>query len=108
MERRFRRVSQNSSYILSRAVLCGRLAGFDYGHLCSSGRPFPVAENRIVDRKVRRTGIGSALLHRLEVLARKKGCTQMLLVTEKFRQDACGFYEANGFSQSHAGYKKKL
>ena len=112
IERQFRRISQNSSYILLSAVLCGCLVGSVMGILCEDlygdGQPFLVVENMIVDRESRRAGIGSALLHRLEVLAREQGCTQILLVTEKFRQDACGFYEANGFSQSHAGYKKKL
>jgi len=70
--------------------------------------PFLVIENMIVDRGARRMGVGKALLNELEKRARERQCSQMILVTERNRTDACGFYESYGFSKDHKGYKKKL
>ena len=53
-------------------------------------------------------GVGRSLLLCLEQMARERACTQIILVTEKNRLDACAFYEACGFQQENTGYKKKL
>ena len=70
--------------------------------------PFLVVENMIVDKSSRHKGIGTLLLHELERLAKERYCTQMILVTENDRIDACNFYEKYGFSKNNKGYKKKL
>nr|WP_243764912.1 GNAT family N-acetyltransferase [Eubacterium callanderi] len=54
------------------------------------------------------SGIGKALLGALEKQAKERRCTQIILVTEENRKDACRFYEANGYQEDNAGYKKKL
>ena len=90
----------------------GQVVGSVMGIVCrelyGDCRPFMVVENMIVDKTYRRSGIGQALLQELERMAKERNCTQMILVTEKDREDACGFYEAYGFSQNTTGYKKKL
>ena len=72
-------------------------------------RPFMVLENMIVDEKYRNQGVGKALIFELEKVAADKNCTQIILVTESNRIDACEFYESVGYNpDSHKGFKKKL
>lgn len=98
-------------------VLCaeegGKLLGSVMGIVCEElygdCSPFLVLENMIVDRDCRRAGVGRALLAELETRAKSRGCTQVILVTEKSRTDACAFYESAGFPpDKNTGYKKKL
>ena len=64
---------------------------------------------RTLRRQLEQGGIASALLNELEIIAGERECTQMILVTETDRRDACAFYEASGFlSGVNSGYKKKL
>ena len=63
----------------------------------------------IVDSTYRKKGIGKALFAALEKRAKIKDCTQIILVTETKRKDACGFYESIGFHPTASkGYKKEL
>jgi len=72
-------------------------------------KPFLVIENMIVDSKYRKKGIGKMLIEQIEKQAKIKGCSQIILVTEMNRHDACGFYESIGFHPTaNKGYKKKL
>lgn len=113
MRRQFLRLAETNTHILLCAEQGGALAGSVMGVVCEElygdCRPFLVVENMIVRRAFRRQGVGHALLAELESRARARGCTQMLLVTERTRPDACAFYEAEGFSAgAHMGYKKKI
>jgi ribosomal protein S18 acetylase RimI-like enzyme len=113
MARQLDRLSTRDSHILLAAEGDGRLLGSVMGVICEElygdCRPFLVLENMIVDRNLRRAGIGRALMAELERRAKARGCTQVILVTEKDRQDACAFYESAGFApDKNAGYKKKL
>jgi GNAT superfamily N-acetyltransferase len=62
----------------------------------------------VVDPAQRRKGVASALLSRLESIARDRGCNQVILLTESVREDAVALYEANGFEARWTGFKKKL
>lgn len=112
MERQFRHLEKTDTHILLCAeqdrCLVGSVMGIIcedlYGNCC----PFMVLENMIVDKSCRQSGIGKALLDALEKQAKERRCTQIILVTEKNRRDACCFYEANGYQEDNAGYKKKL
>lgn len=113
MRQQFSRLAEKGTHILLCADLDGRLAGSVMGVICEelygNCQPFLVVENMIVGRAFRRKGVGHALLTELEHRAKTRGCTQMILVTEKNRPDACAFYEAQGFPANiHNGYKKKL
>lgn len=112
MERQFRRLEKADTHILLCAEENNRLAGSVMGVVCEElygdCRPFMVLENMIVDKSCRQSGVGNALLSALEKQAKEHGCTQIILVTEKNRKDACCFYEANGYQVDNAGYKKKL
>jgi GNAT superfamily N-acetyltransferase len=52
--------------------------------------------------------VASALLSRLESIARERGCNQVILLTESVRSDAVALYRANGFEARWSGFKKKL
>lgn len=112
MREQFLKLKETGMHIFLSAIEDGNLTGSVMGVVCEEiygeCRPFLVVENMVVDRSSRRKGVGNALLSELERQAKEKNCTQMILVTEADRQDACGFYEAYGFQQNNKGYKKKL
>lgn len=113
MQEQFSRLAQNSAYILLGAingnVLVGSIMGIVCEELYGNCKPFLVVENMVVDSNVRKKGIGKALFTEMERNAREKECTQIILVTEANRLDACAFYETMGFHPTtNRGYKKKL
>lgn len=112
MEAQFDVLERENSHIILGAeeegVLIGSVMGVICKELYGDCRPFLVIENMIVDGAGRRKGVGSALLSEMEKQAKERYCTQMILVTEIERHDACGFYEAFGFQNNNKGYKKKL
>lgn len=112
MKSAFDTITAAGSHILLCAKEGDRLIGSVMGVICAElygdCRPFLVVENMIVDRNYRRKSIGNALLSELEQQAKARNCTQMILVTETDRSDACSFYENYGFSKNTTGYKKKL
>ena len=109
MEAQFDAIQRENSHLLLGAEQDGLLIGSVMGVICKElygdCRPFLVIENMIVDDLGRRKGVGSALLSELEKRARERQCTQMILVTEIERQDACGFYESVGVLMINKGYK---
>lgn len=112
MKKQFQKI-KSSSYILLSAIDGDRLVGTITGIVCAElyGEclPFLVVENFIVDKNYRRSGIGKSLFMQLEKLAKKMNCTQVVLITEANRVDACSFYESMGFSpNANKGFKKKL
>ena len=112
MKRQFVFLQKKGTHILLGAEENSRLMGSVMGVVCEElygdCRPFLVLENMIVSPECRQKGVGRSLLLRLEQMARERACTQIILVTEKNRLDACAFYEACGFQQENTGYKKKL
>lgn len=112
MKEQFVKIKSQETHILMSATEEDKLLGSVMGVVCEElygdCRPFLVIENMIVDRNSRKMGVGRALLLELEKRAKERGCTQMILVTEAERLDACGFYESYGFQLHHKGYKKKL
>ena len=113
MRETFVRLQNNGAYILLCAIEQNRLVGSVMGVVCEElygeCAPFLVVENMVVDRTCRKKGVGKLLFAELERRAKEKGCTQVILVTETERKDACGFYESAGFHPTaNKGYKKKL
>ncbi len=60
--------------------------------------------------ELRSSGIGAALLARIEELARNEGCSALILSSQSHRQRAHAFYERNGFRQFKESrfYEKNL
>ena len=57
---------------------------------------------------VRGQGVGAALVEDAEARARAAGCSLLQLTSNATRADALRFYEAQGFTPSHVGFKKVL
>ncbi|MDF2686435.1 MAG: acetyltransferase [Clostridia bacterium] len=113
MVKKFSELQKSDTHILLSAIeenhLIGTVTGIVCEELYGDCRPFLVVEDMIVDKSNRKQGVGKALFSELEKLAKNKNCTQIILVTETERTDACGFYEAMGFHPTaNRGYKKKL
>ncbi|MDQ6598193.1 GNAT family N-acetyltransferase [Bacillus salipaludis] len=113
MYKQFNKLHKKDSHIFISAIENTKLIGSVMGVICEElygdCKPFLVLENMIVDKNYRDKGIGKALITELEKIAAKRGCSQVILVTERNRVDAVKFYESAGYSsQTHLGFKKKL
>jgi len=113
MQKKFIELQKNDAYIFLCAIEQGQLVGTVMGIVCEElygeCQPFLVLENMVVDNACRRNGVGKLLYTELENRAREKGCTQVILVTETNRADACGFYQSLGFHPTaNKGFKKKI
>jgi GNAT superfamily N-acetyltransferase len=113
MKIKFIKLQKSDTHILLSAVEQNQLIGSVTGIVCEElygdCRPFLVVEDMVVDKNKRKQGVGKALFSELERLAKNKNCTQIILVTESDRIDACSFYESMGFHPTaNKGYKKKL
>jgi GNAT superfamily N-acetyltransferase len=109
----FERLSEDRDYVLLAAKQDDILVGFCMGIVCESlygdCSPFMVIADFIVDKVHRRTGIGAALMSAAERHAMRRGCSQVIFVTENARNAAHSFYAAQGYSPStHKGFKKRL
>jgi GNAT superfamily N-acetyltransferase len=56
----------------------------------------------------RRGGLGAAMVGWAVEEARRRGCAQVQLTSQKRRTDAHRFYERLGFTKSHDGFKLRL
>lgn len=113
MQKQFKKLEHNDTHIILSAVMRGHVIGSVMGIVCEDiygdCRPFLVLENMIVEKSFRNQGVGNALFAELEKLAKAQNCTQIILVTEADRTEACNFYESMGFDPViNKGYKKKL
>jgi len=113
MQASFHEMQRDGAYILLGAADGDRLIGSVMGVVCrelyGDCSPFLVVEDMIVDEVCRNRGVGKLLFAELEHRAHLRGCTQIILVTEVDRKDACAFYESMGFHPTaNKGYKKKL
>lgn len=103
MQAEFDKIQKEDRHIILVYEQQGKVIGSVMGVVCremyGDCRPFIVVENMIIDLNSRRQGIGSALLKALEEEAEKQNCTQMILVTETERVDACAFYEKTDFQK---------
>ena len=112
MKEQLQLIKEENNHIILVCEDDGKIIASVMGIVCrelyGDCRPFLVVENMIVDKELQHQSIGTQLLTELEIKAKERNCTQMILVTEKDRKDACAFYEKFGFSQNTTGYKKKL
>ena len=113
MKSKFAELQNNKAYILLCAICEDSVVGSVMGIICEdlygSCKPFLLLENMVVDSAHRGKGIGKALYTELERRAKIKGCSQIILVTETNRKDACRLYESVGFHPTaNTGYKKKI
>jgi len=79
-----------------------------FRHLQHRGGRCAEIESMHVADAHRGVGVGSLLLDALVTAARDRGCYRVQLTSNKQRDDAHRFYERNGFSASHQGFKRYL
>ncbi len=77
-------------------------------NLTHGARPWGIVENVVVSHTHRGTGVGSAMLEHLIVIARQAGCYKVQLLSGKHRQRAHAFYRAIGFEPVAEGFKLYL
>lgn len=89
----------------------GRVLGFiDVEFRQRLGHPRPQAwiNDLVVTESVRGEGIGTALLDRVEELARRRGCFRMSLETSTWRMETHRFYEHKGWTDFGTWFVKML
>ncbi|MHB9149464.1 MAG: GNAT family N-acetyltransferase [Thermoleophilia bacterium] len=105
-------LSADPNHVFLAARVGGECIGTATGVVChglyGGYDTYMVVEDMVVDSEHRRKGVASALLSRLESIARDRGCNQVILLTESVRADAVALYQANGFEARWTGFKKKL
>lgn len=87
-------------------VACAQLT-FTPG-LSNMGATRATIEGVRVAASQRGQGIGAKLIAHLVAMARAEGAGTVQLTTNKSRSDAHRFYAANGFTNSHEGFKLEL
>lgn len=94
------------------ATLDGEVVGvaqlMTFRHLQHRGGRCAEIESMHVDGEHRGHGVGALLLDALVTAARERGCYRVQLTSNKQRADAHRFYERNGFSATHQGFKRYL
>jgi GNAT superfamily N-acetyltransferase len=101
-----RLISEDSGLLLiadERGAACGYLLGFIHDALFANG-PVAWVEEVMVDERQRRTGIGTELVSEFESWSRERGAKLIALATRR----ASAFYEALGFEESAAYFRKLL
>jgi ribosomal protein S18 acetylase RimI-like enzyme len=105
-------LADDPDHILLAARMDGACVGTATGVVChglyGGFDSYLVIEDVVVDPGHRRQGVASALLGELEGIGRDAGCKQVILITEREREDAVGLYESAGYEGRWAGFKKKL
>ena len=113
MERKLKDLENNDSYIFLCAEKENKVIGTIQGVICEElygdCQPFLLMENLVVNKAYRKQGVGKTLLDSLENIAKNRGCTQILFITESNREDTIKFYESVGYNlETHRGFKKSL
>ena len=79
-----------------------------FQHLQRQGGICAELESVHVDEELRGRGIGGLLVEDAVRRAEQLGCYRVQLTSNLRRIDAHRFYEAHGFTASHAGFKRDL
>ena len=79
-----------------------------FRHLQAHGGRCAEIESMHVERGRRSQGVGSALVAAVIARARDLGCYRVQLTSNRERVDAHRFYERQGFSRTHEGFKLML
>jgi len=77
-------------------------------HIQHGGARAAELESVHVDATRRSQGVGAALVAASVQFAQTQGCYRIQLTSNLARHDAHRFYEANGFSATHVGFKRAL
>lgn len=77
-------------------------------HIQHAGGAAAEIESMHVAEERRGEGIGAALVDAAVAWAAQRGCYRIQLTSNAARREAHRFYEANGFTASHVGFKRMI
>lgn len=103
----------NPNHIVLAAKINGKLVGSLLAVICEmlfgQCKSFMVVEDVIVDKSFRGTGVGKALMNKIEDQAKKSNCSYIMLITDKDRTSSQNFYKSLGYkSNEYCAFKKHL
>ena len=108
---RLERLADDAKSWVFVAVQDGRVVGLAAVHVMSIlERDDPIARvtAMVVDESMRGGGVGTALLDRLEEVARSEDCDKIDLTTRHQREGAAAFYRRRGFEETSLRFVKDL
>ena len=95
-------LAESTSSILLVAESGGEVCASALLNLCADvmygAQPFAVVENVVVSIAMRKQGIGTQLLARVEELAKEHDCSKVMLLSNVRRHEAHEFFRRCGFS----------
>jgi N-acetylglutamate synthase-like GNAT family acetyltransferase len=109
LARRVDRLTQSAADRLLVAVLDGEVVGLAALHVSLAveyDEPAAKLSAIVVDERVRRRGIGEALVAAIEEEARRRGCRLVFLTTAERRGDAHAFYRRLGYEETGRRFAK--
>ncbi|RED66193.1 GNAT family N-acetyltransferase [Cohnella lupini] len=113
MKKQLDLISTNSDYYI--AVACddkekviGTSMAIKCMDLVGNCKPFLVVENVVVAPGYRGMGIGKSLMEAVEEFGLQNDCNYIMLVSGNSWSQAHDFYRSIGYSDEHAGFKKRL
>ena len=80
----------------------------EYHQRLGDHRPQARINDLVVTERARREGVGTRLLSGAEMLARKRGCFRMALVTAEWREATIAFYAREGWDDYGRWFVKPL
>ncbi|MFP4662759.1 MAG: N-acetyltransferase family protein [Halanaerobiales bacterium] len=109
----FNNYKENPDYLYICAEEDGQIVGSITGvrcyHLLTQYSPYMVLETVIVHEEHRGKGIGKKLMLKVEEIARKKACKEIMFVSSAHRKKAHKFYELLGYELDVVqGFRKSL
>ena len=75
-------------------------------NLTHNARPWIQIENMVVDKTVRRAGVGGAFMEAAVAFAKETGAYKIQLQSAEHRHEAHAFYESLGFRASSLGFRR--
>jgi ribosomal protein S18 acetylase RimI-like enzyme len=108
---RLERLADDAKSWVFVAVEDGRVVGLAAVHVMSIlERDDPIARvtAMVVDESMRGGGVGTALVDRLEEVARSEDCDKIDLTTRHKREGAAAFYRGRGFEETSLRFVKDL
>ncbi len=80
-----------------------------YGESSYKVSPFAWCDDLFIKKEARRKGIGKLLIQKICEVAKKAGCSNILIGVGKDEQSAISFYETNGFRDMNCRlYSRKI
>lgn len=101
LQQRFGVIAAAGGHVIFGAEANGLLAGFCHAFVrpALEKPPEVVVQSLVVDSAARKSGIGKALMDKVEAWAAQQGFTSVSLYSQVERKDAHAFYESLGYEQ---------